>query len=394
MVRTPGRTTMSDGHKVPRTATAFPAAALVLVMAAALVEPWLERGPAWLAATALPVLATVLLVGCVFAALHHAEVVAARVGEPWGTLTLTLSVTVIEVALVASMMLNEENNPTLAREAVFSVVIIVCTGLTGLCLFIGAIKHYEQGFQPQGTAAYLTVIMALAITTLLLPNYTETTPGPIYSTGQLIFVSIASILLYGAFLFVQTVRHRSDFAELPRDAASQRDTAAPRDASAPRDARTLPSVRVALIAFAGLVASLLGVILLAERVAAGVESGLARMPLKRPDAIAGAVIALLVLMPEGLAAVRAAARNALQTSINIALGSALATIGLTIPAITAVSVMTTRPIVLGLDPRDQVMLLLAFAISVVSFGTGRTNVLSGMVHLVVFATFVLFLFSP
>src|SRR5262249_1087893 len=150
-------------------------------------------------AVALYVLTALVLVGCVFSALQHADVVAVRVGEPWGTLTLTLSVTIIEVTLVAAMMLNEENNPTLPRGVVFSVVIIVCTGLTGLCLFIGALRHYEQGFQPQGTAAYLTVIMALAITTLLLPNYTETTPGPVYSPAQLVFVSIASILLYGAF---------------------------------------------------------------------------------------------------------------------------------------------------------------------------------------------------
>jgi Ca2+:H+ antiporter len=373
---------MSDSNKVPIAAVAFPAAALALVMTVVFAGSWLERAPPWLTMYALPGLATVLLVGCDFAALHHVEVVGERVGEPFGTLILTLSVTIIEVALVASMMLNEDNNPTLAREAVFSVVIIVCTGLTGLCLFIGALRHYEQDIQPQGTSAYLTVIMALAVTTLVLPNYTVTTSGPIYSTGQLIFVSVASILLYGAFLFVQTVRHRRDFAELPHGTAL---------AGA---AHALPSARAAFIALVGLLASLVGVILLAKKVAAGVESGLAQLPLQRPDAIAGAVIAMLVLMPEGLAAVRAAARNALQTSVNIALGSALATIGLTIPAVTAVSVVSTRPIVLGLDPRDQVLLLLTFAISVVSFGTGRTNVLSGMVHLVVFATFVLFLFSP
>jgi Ca2+:H+ antiporter len=373
---------MSNDHKLPIRATVFPIVALVLAATVSLTEPWLERAPPWLETYAISFLAIFLLVGCVFSALRHAEVVAERVGEPWGTLTLTLSVTIIEVALVASMMLNGENNPTLAREAVFSVVIIVCNGITGLCLFIGALRHYEQGFQPQGTSAYLNVIMALAITTLLLPNYTETTPGPIYSTDQLIFVSIASALLYCAFLFVQTVRHRRDFAELSRDGGVQ------------RAGHAGPSGRAALIALVWLLASLLGVVMLAERVAAGVESGLARLPLKRPDAITGAVIALLVLMPEGLAAVRAAARNALQTSINIALGSALATIGLTIPAVTAVSLVTMRPIVLGLDPRDQVMLLLTFAISLVSFGTGRTNVLSGMVHIVVFGTFVLFLFSP
>ncbi len=371
---------MSDGRKTPITAMAFPAAALVFVAAVPLADRWLERAPAWLTAYALPILATVLLVGSVFAALHHAEVVGDRVGEPFGTLILTLSVTIIEVALVASMMLNEDNNPTLAREAVFSVVIIVCTGLTGLCLFIGALRHYEQDLQPQGTSAYLTVIMALAVTTLVLPNYTETTPGPIYSTGQLVFVSIVAILLYGAFLFVQTVRHRGDFVLL--------------NESAPHALHPGPSAAAALMAIAGLLASLVAVILLAKKVAGGVESGLQQLPLAKPDAIAGAVIALLVLMPEGLAAVRAAARNNLQTSLNIALGSALATIGLTIPAVTAVSIVSERQIVLGLGARDQILLLLTFAVSIVSFGTGRTNMLSGLVHLVVFATFVLFLFSP
>jgi Ca2+:H+ antiporter len=373
---------MSHGHKIPITAIAFPAAALLLVMTVVFTEPWLEAAPAWLTSYALPVLATLVLIGCVFAALHHAEVVGERVGEPYGTLTLTLSVTIIEVALVASMMLNDENNPTLAREAIFSVVIIVCTGLTGLCLFIGALRHYEQDLQPQGTAAYLTVIMALAVTTLVLPNYTVTTPGPYYSTGQLVFVSIVAILLYGAFLFVQTVRHRDDFAEVPHESEQ------------PLAVHARPSGRAAFIALVGLLASLLGVILLAKKVAVGVESGLAKLPLASPDAITGAVIALLVLTPEGLAAVRAAARNALQTSINVALGSALATIGLTVPAVAIASFVSGRPILLGLDARDQVLLFLTFLIAMVSFGTGRTNVLSGLVHLVVFATFVLFLFLP
>jgi Ca2+:H+ antiporter len=373
---------MSDSHKVPIPAVAFPAAALVLVMTVVFAEAWLERAPAWLTAYALPVLATVLLIGCVFAALHHAEVVGERVGEPFGTLTLTLSVTIIEVTIVASMMLNEENNPTLAREAIFSVVIIVCTGLTGLCLFIGALTHFEQDLQPKGTAAYLTVIMALAVTTLVLPNYTTSERGAYYSTGQLIFVSIISILLYGAFLFVQTVRHRDHFSEVPHDTDQ------------PLAAHARPSSRAAFVAFVGLLASLLGVILLAKKVAVGVESGLARLPLASPDAITGAVIALLVLTPEALAAIRAAARNALQTSLNVALGSALATIGLTVPAVAVASMMSGQPILLGLDARDQVLLMLTFAISVVSFGTGRTNVLSGLVHLVVFATFVLFLFLP
>jgi Ca2+:H+ antiporter len=320
-----------------------------------------------------------VLIGAVFAALHHAEVIAAKLGEPLGTLVLTISATIIEVAVVASMMLHGENNPTLAREAVFSVIMIVCTGLVGICLTVGAMRHREQELQPRGTSAFLAVIIALSVLTLVLPNYTFSAPQGLLSTTQLVFVSIVSALLYGAFLFIQTIRHRTDFLDVVAAEPSQVHQ---------------PTSRQAIFALIWLIISLVGVVLLSKKAAAGIEEALVGINRTQTDAILGAVIALLVLLPESLSAIRSATRNALQTSLNGALGSALATIGLTVPAVAAVSLITGREIVLGLSMRDTVLLLLTLVLSLVSFGTGRTNVLTGLVHLVVFATYIFLLIVP
>lgn len=356
-----------------------PGLALAFAGAFSLGERWLElKHPAL--EFLLPVTAAILLIGAVFATLDHAEIVGARVGEPLGTLVLTISVTIIEVAIMASMVEHGSDDPTEAREAVFSAIMIVCNGLVGLCLLLGGFRHGEQELQPMGASAYLAVLIALSVLTLILPNYTTSTEGPTLSAAQLIFVSVLSVLLYGAFLFIQTVRHRSYFLDTHAAAEGHREVR--------------PTLARTGFALAGLAASLLGVSLLAERVIPGLEEGLRWAGVKMVNPITGAAVAALVLLPESLNSIRAAHRNALQTSLNGALGSVVATIGLTVPAVALMSLATGEDITFGLDKRDSAMLMLTLMLSVVSFGAGRTNVLTGLVHLVVFATYIFFLFVP
>jgi Ca2+:H+ antiporter len=328
---------------------------------------------------AIPAFSIAMMLPTVLIALHHAETVAARIGEPYGTLLLTLAVTTIEVAIIVSVMLHGENNPTLARESVFSVVMIVCSGGVGLCLTLGALRYKVQDHRPQGTSSFLAVLMALSVITLILPDFTLTTGPGTFSAAQLAFVSVLSVLLYAAFLYMQSDRHRADFVD---------DAAVPSPNAASDHQMPLAASIVSLIA--GLVA----VVLLAERVAAGVEDGLTAIGVQHQDPIIGALIAAMLLFPEMLSAVRATLRNELQRSINVMLGSALATIALTIPAVAFVSLFTGRELTLGLNARDEVLLTLTLALSVVSFGTGRTNVMTGLVHLVVFFAYLLLLVIP
>ncbi|GGF82961.1 sodium/calcium exchanger membrane protein [Azorhizobium oxalatiphilum] len=319
---------------------------------------------------------TFLLVGSCFAAVHHAEGVSARIRQPFGTLVLTLSVTVIEVSVLVAMMLNGENNPTIAREAVLSTVMFVCTGIVGACLLLGALRHYEQDVRQQGVNGYLSVIIAISVLCLLLPG--ETFAGRTGATNmlQIGFVMVGTVVLYGAFLFMQTVRHRDDFLPEERDEAGE----------APQHS-LLVHVPLLLCCLAGIVA-------LSSGVAAGVEEGLDRLGLRDPDAVVGAAVVAMLLLPETITAIRAARNNELQRSINTALGSALATIGLTMPAMVLVSELVGRPLTLGIDPEDRVQLLLVLVLSIVSFGTGRTNMLNGLVHLVLFAIYVMTIFIP
>ena len=318
----------------------------------------------------------IVLFGTVFAAVHHAEVIAQRIGEPFGTLLLTLSVTVIEVALIATIMLGEKQVPTLARDTVFAVVMIVCNGLVGICIFIGGVRYREQDFQVTGANLYLSVLFVMATITLILPNYTLTTPGPVYSEAQLEFVSAVTILLYGVFLHTQTVRHRDYFVG----------QSAGIDHGAPKSAAML-GLSVAL-----LLVSLIGVVLLAKKFSLVVDA--AASAIGAPPAFAGVVVALLILLPESVAAISAARSNDLQKSINLALGSSLATIGLTIPAVAAAAHIMHKPLVLGLSDQNMVELLLTFVLSMLTFGTGRTNIMFGLLHMVVFAIFVFMVFMP
>ena len=313
------------------------------------------------------------LVGTVFAAVYHAEVVAHRVGEPFGSLVLAVAVTVIEVALIVSMMVAGVSDTTgLARDTVFAAVMIVCNGIVGLCLLAGGLRHHQQVFQLQGAQAALSVIIALTTLTMAFPNVTSTTPGPTFSSSQLVFVAIVSLALYGSFLFVQTVRHRNFF--LPEKGGGE-------------DAHALPpSNKVALFSGGLLFVSLILVVTLAKLLTPALERGIDRAG--APRSLVGIVIAGLVLLPEGLAAFRAAKANRLQTSINLALGSVLATIGLTIPAVAGVSILFHKPLTLGLGAKEELLLALTLIVSLLTVGTGRTTVLQGIVHLVIFAVFL------
>jgi Ca2+:H+ antiporter len=306
-------------------------------------------------------------------------VVAHRIGEPFGTLVLALAVTIIEVALIVSVMLGvSADKAGLARDTVFAVVMIICNGIVGLCLLWGGMRHHEQGFEVQGASAALAVLASLTILTMILPNYTVGTPGPAFSTSQLVFAAIVSLVLYGSFVFVQTLRHRDYF--LPLDGGGEEDHA------------SAPSTKVALISLGLLLVSLVAIVGLAKALTPAVENIIES--LGAPKAVVGIAIAMLVLMPESLAALRAARGNRLQTSLNLALGSALASIGLTIPAVAVVSIALGQQLDLGLDAKEIVLLSLTLLVGVITLGTGRTTVLQGIVHLVIFAAFLFFSIVP
>lgn len=341
---------------------------------------WVAPVAAWAAWSvsglggAFNILVAAALVGAVLAAVHHAEVVAHRIGEPYGTLVLAVAVTVIEVALIVSLMLSGgEAEAALARDTVFAAVMIILNGLVGLCLLVGAARHREQSFGQAGVSASLATIAALSILTLVLPNYTVTTAGPTYSDSQLAFVGLVSLVLYGVFVLVQTVRHRDYF--LPPAAKGDEDAHA-----------EPPSNAAALASLAALVASLGAVVLLAKALAPTMKDAVKAAG--APEAVVGVIIAAMVLLPESLAAVRAARADRLQTSLNLGLGSALASIGLTIPTVAVVSLVMGWPLALGLDAKATVLLLLTLIVATLSLGAGRTTVLQGAVHLVIFAVYL------
>ena len=310
------------------------------------------------------------LIATVFAAVHHAELVAHRIGEPFGTLVLAVAVTVIEVGLIASVMLGKPaGNEALARDTVFAAVMLVCNGVVGLCLVLGAARHGTQGFQLQGAAGSLAVLGALTVLTLVVPNYTTAIPGPVFSPHQLAFAGTVSLVLYATFVFVQTVAHRGDF--LGAD---------------PSHHGPAPTARQAGLASLLLVASLVATVALAKVLSPTLEGAIAGARL--PKALVGIVIAAIVLLPETITAIRAARQNQLQTSLNLSLGSALATIGLTIPAVAALSITTGQQLNLGLDPQGTTFLALTLLTLVLTLGTGRTTVLQGAVHLTIAAAYL------
>ena len=331
-------------------------------------------GP-WLAA-----LCAAALMGTVVAAVHHAEVVAHRVGEPFGTLVLAVAVTVIEASLILSMLLSGGAQVlVLARDTIYAAVMIICNGVVGACVIAGGLAHREQVFRAEGSNAGLAALIAMSALSLVLPVFTTTTGAGTYSDSQLAFAAVTSTALWLVFVFIQTVRTRDYF--LPADGKSDADAhAAP------------PTNREAWTSFVLLVLSLVTVVGLAKALSPTIERVILQSG--APKAVLGIVIAMLVLLPETWAAIRAARANRLQTSMNLAVGSALASIGLTIPVIAVTAIVLKLPLVMGLDPKDLVMLAVTFMVSSVTLGTGRTNMMQGAVHLVLFATFLFLAFVP
>ena len=314
------------------------------------------------------------LIAGILAAVFHAEVVAHRVGEPYGTLVLALAVTAIEVALIVSLMIaGGEAASGLARDTVVASVIIVLNGMVGLCLRSGGRRHGEQSFGLFGVSAALATLAAISVLTLVLPNYTTTTFGPVYSNSQLMFIAAVSLVLYGTFVLVQTVRHRDYF--LPVVAEADEAVHAPP-----------PSNQMMGLSATLLLVCLGAVVLLAKALSPTLE--LAVTSLGAPKTLVGIIIAVIVLLPESIAAYQAAQANRLQTSLNLALGSALASIGLTIPAVAIVSLMTGWTLSLGIDAKSTVLLMLSLLVASLSLGTGRTTVMQGTVHLVIFAVYL------
>jgi len=311
---------------------------------------------------------------------RHADCLAVKWGEPYGTLVLTLSAIAIEVVMISAAMLHGQNNPTLGRDAIFAVVMIALNGFVGLVLLLGGLRHGEQYYNLEGVNSYLNVIMTLAVLGLVLPNFTTTTGGPTFSTEQQIFLVVVSLFLYAIFLLIQTMRHRGYFME------SERAIVAPDSVDHPQHVQSTAFHAPMLVLY------LIVVILLAEKFAVPLDNSIEKFGM--PQEFGGAMIAALVLAPEGIGAIRSDLRNQLQRAINILFGSVLATIGLTIPAILTISLVTKRPVTLGVQGGNLPLLLLTLAVSVVTFASRKTNILQGCVHLLLFAVFLLLIFCP
>jgi len=319
----------------------------------------------------------VALVAAVLAAVHHAEVAALRVGEPFGAILLALAVTVIELGLIVSIMFGGQPEPTLMRDTIHAVVVLVLHGIAGLCIIVGGLRHREQEFRIQGAQAYLVVLLPMVAIVLVMPNYTTSAPGPYYTNVQLAFVSVACLLLWLAFTFVQTVRHREHF--LPNQPASAVPAARP---TARLTAASLGLLLVALVA----------VVLLAKGVSPFIQGAVAG--LGAPPALVGVIVAAIVLLPEAMTAVRAARDDQLQTSINLALGSGVASIGLTVPTVSLIAWWTGSPLALGVTPGGAVMLAVSFLMALITYGTGRASLLSGVVHVILLAAWLFLVVVP
>jgi Ca2+:H+ antiporter len=328
------------------------------------------------------ILMAVLLIAAVILAVHQAEVIAHKTGEPLGTLVLAVCVTIIEVALIVSIMLSAgAEGAVIARDSVFAAVMIVMNGIIGISIFLGGLRHHVLSFRIEGSNSSLTVLIALAVLTLVMPNFTTTTLGPTFSDSQLIFAGVMSLVLYVTYVFVQTIRHRDYFLQ-QREVESANPIS---HVSSPSNAKTIISGVLLLI-------SLILVVLLAKALSPSIE--LAIYEMGAPRAVVGIAIALLVLLPEGVAATRSAINNRLQTSLNLSLGSALASIGLTIPAVAFVSIVFDLPLSLGIDALGMTFLGLTFLLSILTIAVGRATILQGAVHLVVFAAYLFLSLVP
>ncbi|MCD0449952.1 hypothetical protein LO762_12230 [Actinocorallia sp. API 0066] len=326
---------------------------------------------------AVAVIAALLLAGAVLAAVHHAEVIAHRVGEPFGSLVLAVAVTVIEVALIVSVMLSSgPKGAYLARDTVFAAVMITCNGIVGVSLWLTAHRRRMAHFQPGGTGGMLAIVASLVTLTMVLPSFTTTAAGPRFATIQLVFAALIACFLYGLHVFTQTVRHRDYFLPVTKEGEVLEDD---EHAAPPTNAATFYSLGLLMVA-------LVAVVGLAKVESPVIERGVEQLGM--PHAVVGVVIALLVLLPETLAALRAAGRGRPQTSLNLALGSANASIGLTIPVISIASFIVPGDLVLGLGPTQLVLLTLTMVVSILTIVPGKATVLQGGVHLAIFASFL------
>lgn len=323
-----------------------------------------------------------IILASLFAVVRHAESLAEKLGEPLGTLVLTLAVTGIEVMIIVATMSTGQGSPTLARDAMFAIIMIMLNGTVGLTLLIGGLKYKEQDYNLQGASAFLAVILPLAVIGLVIPNYTSSSPDQTFSPIQAAFLIIVSVALYGIFLTIQNGRHRAYF-RIARQTIETKD--AKRKWRIVHEVHSVPYHLLLLLAYMG------PLVILSRQIAVPIDFTI--RVLGAPVALAGLLIAMLVLAPESFGAVRAALANDLQRAVNILLGSVLATIGLTIPAVLAFGLLSHKPIILGLDPVDITMLALTLALSTMTFSSSRTNVLLGSVHLLLFFAYLLLIFQ-
>jgi Ca2+:H+ antiporter len=358
---------------------AFATTALFLLFG----KSWLAdlSNPLWFALMLVWLFAVIL--SSAFAVVHHAESLAVRLGEPLGTLVLTLSVIGIEVMMISAVMLTGEGKPALARDTMFGVVMIVLNGMIGLSLLLGGLRHHEQEYNLQGANSFLSLIVPLTVLGLILPNFTSASSGPTLSVLQSIFLAIMSVGIYGLFLIIQNWRHREYFVKPAKAIEGRGEAGAAGHAHIGTNSITYHALF--------LVMYLLPVVVLSEEIALPIDHGIE--VLHAPLALSGFLVAALILSPEALSATRAALANDLQRSINILLGSVLASIGLTIPAVLTIGLVTGKTIVLGLGPADSLLLVLTLAVCALTFISNRTNVLSGAVHLLLFLAYVMLIFE-
>lgn len=372
------------------------AALLRLVVAWGSVAAFAVYGSSWLASLDSPLWATGLflwlfavIMWAAFGVVHEAEELAHRLGEPLGTLVLTLAIVIIEVALVSAVMLSSKAVPTLGRDTMFAVLMIVLNGIVGLGLVIGGLRHHQQSYNLQGTSAFLSVIIPLATIALIIPNFTTSTTGGTLSTLQAVAFSLFTVALYGIFLMIQTGRHRSFFihdgGQMIRSNADVPDDAGTSEARSVKGREVLKHTVL-------LVANIVPIVLLSKSLAAILDHGIEA--LGAPTALGGVLIAAIVFTPEGISALKAVARNELQRAINLCLGAATSTIGLTVPAILAVGLISGQTVVLGLAPTEMTLLVVTLILSTLTFSGLRTTVLEGAVHLIVFFVYLVLIFSP
>jgi len=327
------------------------------------------------------IVASLLLILSVMSAVHHSEIIAERVGEPYGTIILAISITVIEVSIIVSLMITEGTDAaSLARDTVYAATMLILNGIIGFSLLIGGLKHYEQNFSASSVTIALVSLISIIVFTLVFPTFTESVSGSYYSTPQLIFASIACLVIYSSFLFAQTSRYRQYFLTIGVD--ENEDAAEP----------IIITNKVFYISLTFLIASLGIVVLLAKTLSPTIESIITGYSL--PKTLVGVVIAAIILLPEAIAAIMAARKNRLQTSINLSLGSALASIGLTIPAVSVVCIMLDMPIILGLDIKSIVLLGLSVFTVMLSLSSGKSNIVYGVVLLVNLFAFIFLMIYP